>query len=246
MPEAEPTSQPAPPPAALKSNYSRLLKDGLWQNNPALVQLLGLCPLLAVTTSFVNGLVLGISTIFVMVCSGLCVSLGTPFIPQSVRLPVYVLIISSLVTCVELAIQAFLFPIYINLGIFLPLIVTNCAILGRAEAFAAKNKPLPAMLDAFAHGAGFALVLILLGSIREIIGTGKIFSDFYALGIDDFAALDLPFLDGFLLLLLPPGGFIVMGLFILLNNIIRERAALRQRVKAKKPEAGAKRIRVSG
>ncbi|MCH9664330.1 MAG: electron transport complex subunit E [Gammaproteobacteria bacterium] len=239
---------PEPAPINQPTVYGKLFKDGLWSNNPALIQLLGLCPLLAVTTSFVNGLALGLATCFVLVASNLCVSLTAPFIPASVRLPVYVLIIASLVTSVELIIQAFYFGLYSNLGIFLPLIVTNCTILGRAEAFAAKNTPVAATLDGLAQGSGFGLVLILMGSIREILGSGKIFSDLYTLGIHNFAGINLYGYDGFLLLILPPGGFILLGVLIALKNIINER--LSQRSKRLSQEvtqvAGAKRVRVSG
>lgn len=225
-------------------DYSKISKDGLWTNNPALIQLLGLCPLLAVTTNFINGLALGLATMFVLASSNLCVSLASPLVPQSVRLPVYVLIISSLVTCVELLIRAYSFGLYTNLGIFLPLIVTNCAILGRAEAFAARNPPLASVVDGLAHGAGFGLILVLLGSIREILGSGKIFADLYLLGIDNFAGINVYGYDGFLLLILPPGGFILLGIFIVVKNIINQ--SLEEKRQQQIIVAGEKRVRVSG
>lgn len=234
--------------AQVESQHSKIFKDGLWRNNPALIQLLGLCPLLAVTTSFVNGLALGLATCFVLIMSNLCVSLTAPFIPASVRLPVYVLIIASLVTSVELIIQAYYFGLYSNLGIFLPLIVTNCTILGRAEAFAAKNPPGIAVLDGLYQGSGFGLILILMGSIREVLGSGKLFSDLYTLGIHDFSGINVYGYDGFLLLILPPGGFILLGILIALKNIMNER--LEERKRQSLPETqiavGSKRIRVSG
>lgn len=241
-------STPAVVDTPSESKHSKIFKDGLWRNNPALIQLLGLCPLLAVTTSFVNGLALGLATCFVLVMSNLCVSLTSPFIPASVRLPVYVLIIASLVTSVELIIQAFYFGLYSNLGIFLPLIVTNCTILGRAEAFAARNTAGVAMLDGLYQGSGFGLVLILMGSIREILGSGKIFSDLYTLGIHNFNGINIYGFDGFLLLILPPGGFILLGVLIALKNIINQRHEQRQLqlLQGMQPTAGSKRVRVSG
>ena len=226
--------------------YGEILREGLWANNPALIQLLGLCPLLAVSTNFINGLALGLATIFVLVFSNLCVSLSAPFIPQSVRLPAYVLIIASLVTCVELLIQALSFGLYNNLGIFLPLIVTNCTILGRAEAFASRNNPPAAILDGLSHGTGFAFILILLGTVREIGGSGKLFADLHMLGIESFDGIGIFGYDGFLLLILPPGGFILMGLFIAMKNIINESLEERHKDKEKPVIVGAKRVRVSG
>ncbi len=231
-----------------ESKHSKIFKDGLWRNNPALIQLLGLCPLLAVTTSFVNGFALGLATCFVLIMSNLCVSLTAPFIPASVRLPIYVLIIASLVTSVELIIQAFYFGLYSNLGIFLPLIVTNCTILGRAEAFAAKNPPGVAILDGLYQGSGFGLILILMGSIREVLGSGKLFSDLYTLGIQNFDGINIYGYDGFLLLILPPGGFILLGVLIAMKNIINERTEKRkqQLLPETQMAIGSKRVRVSG
>ena len=223
---------------------AKIVVDGLWRNNPALIQLLGLCPLLAVTTSFVNGLSLGIATLFVLTLSNLAVSICAPFISSSIRLPVYVLLISSLVTCVELGIQAISFELYYGLGIFLPLIVTNCTILGRAEGFAARNHPLAALVDGISHGCGFALVLVLVGSLREILGTGMLFHNVHLLlGKGDFL-LNIDGYDGFLLMILPPGGFILMGFLIAAKNIVEDYGAQRQ--KNKIITAGSKRVRVTG
>ncbi|MDX1398155.1 MAG: electron transport complex subunit E, partial [Oceanospirillum sp.] len=160
--------------SATKS-YQEITADGLWNNNPALVQLLGLCPLLAVTGSVVNALGLGIATILVLVGSNLSVSMIRNFVPEQVRLPAFVMIIASFVTCAELLMQAFTYELYLILGIFIPLIVTNCVILGRADAFASKNPILPAVTDGFMMGIGFTVVLVLLGGMRELIGQGTLF-----------------------------------------------------------------------
>lgn len=228
----------------IKTNYPKMIVDGLWNNNSALVQLLGLCPLLAVTTTFVNGTGLGIATVFVLMLSNLCISVFAPLIPFSIRLPVYVLIISSLVTCVELMMQTFLFGLYSRLGIFLPLIVTNCIILGRAEAFAAKNNPFTSLMDGLFYGLGFALVLVLLGSIRELLGSGKLFSEWHLWGGEGFAGLSIAGYEGFLLFVLPPGGFVILGLFIAAKNLIIDY----QQNKASNlvTQPGVKRVRVSG
>lgn len=221
--------------------YSEIAANGLWHSNPATVQLLGLCPLLAVTTNFVNGLSLGLATLFVLVMSNLTVSLCSPFISPAVRLPVYVLLIASLVTCVELAIQAFSFELHQSLGIFLPLIVTNCTILGRAESFASRHPPLAALADGMANGVGFALVLIILGAMRELIGSGEIFNNMQSFAY--IQAINLAGYDGFLLVLLPPGGFIFLGLLIAVKNIIEEKRE--QAARQQKPLTYAKRVRVS-
>lgn len=226
------------------TNHAKLATDGLWHNNPALIQLLGLCPLLAVTTSFVNGLSLGLATLFVLTLSNVAVSLCSPFITASIRLPVYVLLISSLVTCVELSIQALSFELHHNLGIFLPLIVTNCTILGRAEGFAARNPPLAALTDGLSHGLGFAMVLVLLGGLRELLGAGQLFSNMHLLFGEETYPLNLTGYDGFLLMLLPPGGFILMGFLIAGKNIIAEHHSGRQERKIVR--SASKRVRVTG
>ena len=161
--------------------YIEITNDGLWHNNPALVQLLGLCPMLAVTGTVVNALGLGMATTLVLVGSNLSVSLIRNFVPDTVRLPAFVMIIAALVTCVELLSQAFTYDLYLSLGIFIPLIVTNCIILGRAEAFARKNPILPSILDGLMMGLGFMSVLLILGAMREIIGRGTLFADMHLL-----------------------------------------------------------------
>ena len=153
-------------------SYKTLTHNGLWKNNPALVQLLGLCPLLAVSASVVNSLGLAMATLFVLTTSNLCVSLVRNVVSDTIRLPVFVMIIAAAVTAIELLMQAYTYELYQILGIFLPLITTNCVILGRADAFAAKNPVLPALYDGFIMGVGFGAVLVVLGAIRELLGTG--------------------------------------------------------------------------
>ena len=149
--------------------------NGMWSNNPALVQLLGLCPLLAVSSTVTNALGLGIATLLVLILSNLTVSLVKNYIPKDVRIPIFVTIIASLVTCVQLLIQAFSYQLYLSLGIFIPLIVTNCIIIGRAESYASKNSPVLASLDGFWMGMGMMMVLVVLGGVREILGQGTLF-----------------------------------------------------------------------
>lgn len=158
-------------------NYNEISKNGLWTNNVALVQLLGLCPLLAVTGTVINGLGLGLATMLTLVASNATVSLIRHWVRPEVRVPVFVLIIASVVTAIELAMNAWLYELYIVLGIFIPLIVTNCGILARAEAYASKNSLLPSMLDGFMMGLGFMLVLVTLGAIREVLGYGTLLSN---------------------------------------------------------------------
>ena len=156
--------------------YTQILKDGLWSNNPGLVQLLGLCPLLAVTTTAINGLGMGLATLMTLVFSNLIVSLIRKLVRPEVRIPVFVLVIASVVTMIELAMNAWLHELYKILGIFIPLIVTNCAIIGRAESFASRHSADRALLDAVAMGIGFTLVLVALGGMRELIGQGTLLS----------------------------------------------------------------------
>ena len=192
------------------TTHKELLKNGLWDNNPALVQLLGLCPLLAVSATVTNALGLGIATTLVLIGSNLIVSLVRQWIPQEVRIPVFVMIIASLVTCVQLLMNAYAYGLYLSLGIFIPLIVTNCIIIGRAEAFASKNDPIPAILDGLWMGLGMTAVLVLLGAMREALGNGTLF-DGADLLLGDWATvlrIELFQVDShFLLAMLPPGAF---------------------------------------
>jgi electron transport complex protein RnfE len=217
------------------NNLRQIAADGLWNNNPGLVQLLGLCPLLAVTTSAVNGLGLGIATTAVLTGSNLIVSLIRGIVRPEIRIPVVVLVIAALVTAVELAMNAWFHELYRVLGIFIPLIVTNCMIIGRAEAFASRNNPALAVADGLLMGAGFSLVLVILGSAREIIGQGTLFSGahmMFGAGSD----LTIRFTEnGFLLALLPPGAFIGLGLMVALKNVIDRRMAARTGAPAAEP-----------
>ncbi|MFD2189762.1 electron transport complex subunit E [Pistricoccus aurantiacus] len=227
------------------SQFNELTRNGLWNNNPALVQLLGLCPLLAVSSSVVNALGLGLATLLVMVGSNVSVSLIRHHVSTTLRLPAFVLIIAAFVTCADLLMQAYAFTLHGILGIFIPLIVTNCAILGRAETFASKNPLLPAATDGLMMGLGFALVLLLLGALRELFGQGTLFGDMQLLfgpmaqgwRIEVFANYD------FLFLVLPPGAFFANGLLIAAKNLIDDRLEKRrQPVTAKE----SRRVRVTG
>ncbi|MDW6003467.1 electron transport complex subunit E [Vibrio mangrovi] len=208
-----------------------LMKNGMWDNNPALVQLLGLCPLLAVSSTITNALGLGIATLAVLVSSNVTVSLVRNYVPKEVRIPVFVMIIAALVTCVQLLMNAFAFGLYLSLGIFIPLIVTNCIIIGRAEAFASKNDVLPSALDGFWMGMGMTSVLVVLGAIRELLGNGTLF-DGADLLLGEWARvlrIDVLHLDSsFLLALLPPGAFICVGFLIALKSSIDRYIASRQ------------------
>jgi electron transport complex protein RnfE len=210
------------------SEFKELTWQGLWNNNPALVQLLGLCPLLAVTTTAINGLGLGLATLLVLVGSNITVSLVRNFVPNEIRIPIFVMVIAAFVTIVQLVMNAYTYELYLALGIFIPLIVTNCAIIGRAEAYASKNPVKESAYDGFIMGSGFALVLVFLGGIRELIGSGSLFSGadllLGAWAVDLKVQLFTPE-QPFLLAILPPGAFIGMGLIIALKNIMDTRMA---------------------
>ena len=223
--------------------------DGLWKNNPALVQLLGLCPLLAVTGSVVNALGLGLATMLVLIGSNFSVSLIRNHVPDAVRLPAFVMIIASFVTVAELVMQAFTYELYEVLGIFIPLIVTNCIILGRADAFACKNPILPSVVDGFMMALGFTLVLMVLGALREILGQGVIFSDMQLLfgpAAADWKIDLVKDYPDFLFAILPPGAFMAMGLIIALKNIIDDQLKQRELAHKQPVTAGSKRVRVTG
>ncbi|MGR5260981.1 electron transport complex subunit E [Vibrio astriarenae] len=213
------------------TEHKTLIKNGLWDNNPALVQLLGLCPLLAVSSTVTNALGLGLATLFVLVTSNLTVSLVKHHVPKEVRIPIFVMIIAALVTCVQLLMNAFAYELYLSLGIFIPLIVTNCIIIGRAEAFASKNDWLPAIQDGFWMGMGMTAALFVLGAMREVLGNGTLF-DGADLLLGKWATvlrIELFQTDSqFLLALLPPGAFIGVGLLIALKNIIDKQLEARQ------------------
>ncbi len=209
------------------NEFRSLFHNGLVKQNTGLVQLLGLCPLLAISNNVINALSLGLATTMVMAASSGAVSGVRHFVPNEIRIPVFVLIIAALVTVIDLAMNAFVHPLYLVLGIFIPLITTNCIVLARADAFAAKNRPLHSVVDAIAMGLGLTLVLIVLGAIRELAGQGTLLS-----GIDlvfgeaskAFVLHVLPDYQGFLLAILPPGAFIALGLLIAANNWYKARA----------------------
>ncbi|AWF79946.1 electron transport complex subunit RsxE [Microbulbifer sp. A4B17] len=231
------------------SSYTEIAQNGLWKNNPALVQLLGLCPLLAVTGSVVNGIGLGLATTGVLTSSNLVVSLIRQQIPDTVRLPASVMIIATFVTCIELLMKAYTYELYLVLGIFIPLIVTNCAILGRADAFASKNPALPSLVDGFMMGMGFTAVLIVIGAVREILGQGTLFSDmdllFGSLAKDWSISIFGGDYPGVLVAVLPPGAFLVTGLLIAAKNSI-DIGIERRKSRKIKIIPGSKRVRVTG
>lgn len=216
------------------SEYSKIVKDGLWINNQAFVALLGLCPLLAVSNTVINGLGLGLATTMTLVVSNTIVSLIRNFVPDEVRLPVFVLVIASVVTMIELAMNAWFFDLYKILGIFIPLIVTNCSIIGRAEAYASKQRVDKAFLDGLAMGIGFTFALVALGSMREVIGSGTLFAKAELMFGEAATTWQIDVItdySGMLLAILPPGAFIGLGLLIALKNIIDSK------VRQRKPEA---------
>lgn len=217
------------------NTYKEITLNGLWKQNPGVVQLLGLCPTLAVTTTAVNGLSLGLATALVMAAANGSVSPVRRFIPSEIRVPVFILVIAALVTVIDMSINAFAHPLHKVLGIFIPLIVVNCIVLARVESFAAKNAPVPSILDGFMMGSGLALVLGLLGGMREVIGKGTLFS-----GLDlvfgpqakQFVLTVIPDYHGFLLAVLPPGAFLGLGALIALRNW----AEIRKTQKASTPD----------
>ncbi|MGF1644430.1 MAG: electron transport complex subunit E [Thiotrichales bacterium] len=213
-------------------SFGKLLADGLWHNNTGLVQLLGLCPLLAVTSNVVNGLGLGLATLLTLVVSNVAVSLARNLIRPEVRIPVFVLLIASIVTAIELLMNAYFHDLYNILGIFIPLIVTNCAVIGRAEAFASKHSVRHALVDGLAVGGGFALVLLALGALRELIGKGTLFEQAHLMFGSAAVNLKLVLIDdyaGILIAILPPGAFFALGLLIAMKNVIDGRRARKPR-----------------
>ena len=196
-------------------------RRGLWEANPGLVQLLGLCPLLAVSTTLINGLGLGLATLAVITATNVLVSSTRRWVHPDLRLPFFVLLIATLVTAVDLSFQAWFFELHENLGLFIPLIVTNCVILGRAEAFASKNPLLPALADGLGHGLGFAAVLLLLGGLRELFGRGTLLhgaEQLFGPGAAGLEIIFLPSQQGLLLASLPPGAFLALALLVALRN----------------------------
>ena len=214
----------------METEKKQIINEGLWRNNTALVQLLGLCPLLAVSGTVVNALGLGIATTLVLAGSNVTVSLIRHVVRPELRIPSFVLVIASFVTAVELLMQAFLYDLYLVLGIFIPLIVTNCVIIARAESFASKNNVWRSLLDGLAMGIGFTLVLLALGAIREILGHGTLLAQADLLFGEGAEWLTITLFEdyrGFLLAILPPGAFLILGLLIALKNIVDKKLAER-------------------
>ena len=212
------------------SAYKDIAWNGIWKQNTILAQVLGLCPLLAVSSNLVNVVSLGLATIVVMMLSNFAISALRAFIPYEIRIPVFILIIAALVTGIDLAFNAFLHDLYMVLGIFIPLIVTNCIVLARVEAFAAKNGLRAATFDGLMMGVGFVWVIGLLGAVREFVGQGTLFSGiemiFPQLSGIQILPVEYP---GFLIAMLPPGAFFVLGLLIAGRNWLDSRANQRTR-----------------
>ncbi|MDO8311549.1 MAG: electron transport complex subunit E [Sideroxyarcus sp.] len=223
--------------------YKDIIHNGLWKQNPGVVQLLGLCPLLAVSSSVVNGVSLGLATAVVMALSGASIAPIRNYVPNEIRIPVFILIVAVLVTVVQYLMNAYMYGLYVVLGIFIPLIVTNCIVLARIEAFASKNSALPSALDGFAMGLGLTAVLAVLGGMREIIGHGTLLSGIdLALGemAQGWVLHVIPDYKGFLIAILPPGAFIGLGLLIAGKNWLNLRAEQKARSKpASAPLANA-------
>ena len=231
------------------TNYRELSLNGLWKNNPAIVQLLGLCPLLAVTGSVVNAMGMALATVAVLVASSTSVSMIRGFVSDAVRLPAFVMIIAAAVTCIELLMQAFTYELFQILGIFLPLITTNCLILGRADAFACKNRIMPALYDGLMMGLGCGAILILLGAVRELVGTGALFANMDLLFGESAKGWKIVFFDDykqFLVAILPPGAFIVTGLIIALKNVIDDGIKRREALRTAGQPRESRRVRVTG
>ena len=212
------------------SAYKEIAWNGIWKQNTILAQVLGLCPLLAVSTNLVNAVSLGLATIVVMMLANFAISALRAFIPYEIRIPVFILIIAALVTVVDLAFNAFLHDLYLVLGIFIPLIVTNCIVLARVEAFAAKNGLRASTLDGLMMGVGFVWVIALLGGVRELIGQGTLFSGIEMI-FPTLSGIQILPIDyrGFLIAILPPGAFFVLGLLIAGRNWLDARANQRLR-----------------
>lgn len=211
----------------MSSDYRRIVKDGLWDNNGVLAMLLGLCPTMAMTTSATNGLGMGLATAVVMAASSLLVALFRNHITQEVRIPVYILIVAAMVTVVDLTMNAWMHELYKVLGLFIPLIVSNCLPLARLEAFAAKEPVLPSLIDGIAMGVGFTIALTGIGAVREIFGSGTLFADASLLLGPGFKFMEmrlLPESTNMLVMILPPGGFLVAGLLVVGKRMLDLRA----------------------
>ncbi len=223
-----------------REEFRTIAHNGIWKQNTSLIQILGLCPLLAVTTNMVNGVMLSLATIIVMALANVAVASLRNFIPHEIRIPVFILIVAALVTVVDLLFNANLHELYLVLGIFIPLIVTNCIVLARVEAFAAKNPPLQSTLDGVFMGVGMLWTLAVLGGLREFIGAGTLFSgiDLVLPGLQPLQLLPADY-PGFLLAMLPPGAFILLGCLIAWKNWVEARATARQNQRTETVAAGS-------
>lgn len=208
------------------SQYRTLARDGIWDNNVVFAQMLALCPLLAVTSTATNGLGMGLATLAVMMASSLVISLLRNIIPRDVRLPVFVMLIAAIVTLVDMYLNAYLHQLHKVLGLFIPLIVTNCAVFGRIESYAYHQPVNKAVADAFFMGFGFTFALLVIGAVREVIGSGTLFASASLLLGQSFSFLELTLVDGyngFLLMILPPGAFIALGFILAGKRLIDAR-----------------------
>lgn len=226
----------------MSNDYARITRDGLWDNNVVFAQILGMCPTMAVTGTATNGLGMGLATTAVLVAANMLISSIRHIVSDEVRIPVYIVIIATLVTLVDVSINAWAHDLYKVLGLYIALIVANCAVLGRAEAFAAKNEVLPSGMDGLMMGLGFTLALTAIGAVRELLGAGTLFADAHLLLGQTFSFMELtviPDYKGFLLMVLPPGGFLVLGFLIAGKRIIDRRLAAKQaQMPAAEPVAG--------
>ncbi|BCB28773.1 electron transport complex subunit RnfE [Sulfurimicrobium lacus] len=211
----------------MATQYRTIVRDGLWDNNGVLSMLLGMCPTMAMTTSATNGLGMGVATAVVMAASSLLVATFRNRITQEVRIPVYILIVAAMVTLVDLCMNAWMHELYKVLGLFIPLIVSNCLPLARLEAFAAKEPVLPSFLDGLFMGIGFTFALTVIGAVREIFGSGTLFADASLLLGPAFKFMEMHLMSsdmGVLMMILPPGGFLVTGLLVVAKRILDVRA----------------------
>jgi electron transport complex protein RnfE len=219
----------------MSNQYARISRESLWDNNIVFAQILGMCPTMAVTSSATNGLGMGLATTAVLLASNMIISAIRNIVSEEVRIPVYIVIIATLVTLVDVSINAWAHDLYKVLGLYIALIVANCAVLGRAEAFAAKNPVLPSGMDGLMMGLGFTFALTTIGAVREIIGAGTLFADAHLLLGQAFSFMELkiiPDYKGFLLMILPPGGFLVLGFLIAAKRVIDRNRAQRAVVAA--------------
>jgi electron transport complex protein RnfE len=212
-------------------SYARIVKDGLWDNNVVFAQMLALCPTLAVTGSATNGLGMGLATTAVLMGSNVLISAVRHLVSDEVRIPVYIVLIATLVTLVDMGLNAWAHELYKVLGLFIALIVVNCAILGRAESFASKSPVAESAVDGLMMGLGFTAALVAIGGVREILGSGTLFANAHLLLGQGFAFLELtliPDYRGYLLMILPPGGFLVVGFLLAGKRMLDRRLAARQ------------------